>query len=61
MSHPYSDLQREISREEYEADLQANPLDEDGTPRLSWEQLMAVPLKCEVGEWKGFIFYGDEE
>jgi len=25
MSAPYSDLMREISREEYEADLKANP------------------------------------
>lgn len=42
--NPYSDLMRAISREEYEADLKANPLDEDGNPRTSGSRQPRRPV-----------------
>lgn len=53
------DLRREITREEYEADRLANPIDEDGDVRPTWEELCAVKLEASIGEWRGFTFKAD--
>lgn len=49
------DLTREITREEYEAELLAEPLDEDGNPKPTWEELLAFKLEGTIGEWRGFV------
>ncbi len=49
------DLTRSVTREEYEAELAAEPLDEDGYPKPTWDELQSVRLDCTTSTWQGIV------